>query len=73
MTNYHERAEFAWSEDSTRIIATPTANAKALFYYVQEIGHLTLMEALVAVTTSSMLLEISLFLPWLRIRRCLLL
>lgn len=32
-------AAFDWSDDSTRLILTPSFRAKSMFYYVQEIGH----------------------------------
>jgi len=34
-----ERAEHAWSDDSVRLIITPSEFAKSSLYYVQEIGH----------------------------------
>jgi AraC-like DNA-binding protein len=37
--DYMERAEYAWSQDSVRLIATPSAAAKASFFYVQEAGY----------------------------------
>lgn len=39
MENYVERAICDWTEDSTRIIATPSVTAKFTFFYVQEVGH----------------------------------
>ncbi|MFD0715014.1 helix-turn-helix domain-containing protein [Paenibacillus sp. GCM10027626] len=39
MSSYMERAEHAWTEDSLRLIITPTDFAKSSLYYVQEIGH----------------------------------
>ncbi|NGQ96716.1 AraC family transcriptional regulator [Brevibacillus sp. SYP-B805] len=38
MKPYSERAAHAWTEDSVRIIATPSVTAKSTFYYVQEVG-----------------------------------
>ncbi len=39
MGDYLEKASYDWSEDSVRIICTPSRQAKQLFYYVQEIGY----------------------------------
>lgn len=39
MEKYVEKAVYDWTDDSTRIIATPSATAKSTFFYVQEIGH----------------------------------
>lgn len=39
MCAYMERASHAWSERSVRVVATPSAFAKASLFYVQEIGH----------------------------------
>ena len=39
MDTYMENAAHDWTEDSVRIIATPSQLAKSTFYYVQEIGH----------------------------------
>lgn len=39
MIKYMEKASYDWSEDSVRIINTPSANVKMTFFYVQEIGH----------------------------------
>lgn len=39
MPAYRESAAYRWTSDSVRIIAAPSQTAKALFYYVQEIGH----------------------------------
>lgn len=36
---YKERASHSWTEDSVRLIVTPSAFAKSALYYVQEIGH----------------------------------
>lgn len=38
MKGYRERASHDWSKDSVRVIATPSAFAKASLYYVQEAG-----------------------------------
>lgn len=38
MAGYREEASHAWTEDSVRTIATPSAFAKASLYYVQEAG-----------------------------------
>ena len=37
--NYLERASYTWSEDSIRLIATPSKSAKTAYFYVQEIGY----------------------------------
>ncbi|WP_141506199.1 AraC family transcriptional regulator [Paenibacillus luteus] len=39
MSAYHERASHAWTENSIRLVATPSAFAKTSLFYVQEIGH----------------------------------
>lgn len=39
MGSYMENALCHWSEDSKRIMATPSLAAKTSFYYVQEVGH----------------------------------
>lgn len=39
MGNYKEYATHDWSDNSMRIIATPSPIAKSSFFYVQEIGH----------------------------------
>jgi len=39
MHGYSERSELAWTEDSIRIIATPSTFARSALYYVQETGH----------------------------------
>lgn len=39
MGNYVEKAAHDWTDDSVRIIATPSWTAKSTYYYVQEIGH----------------------------------
>ncbi|WP_127584986.1 AraC family transcriptional regulator [Paenibacillus koleovorans] len=36
---YYVQAELDYSEDSIRLIHTPSPQAKSMFYYVQEIGH----------------------------------
>ncbi|SCP96486.1 AraC family transcriptional regulator [Anaerobium acetethylicum] len=36
---YTERASYAWSEDSVRFIASPSATAKSIYFYAQEIGY----------------------------------
>lgn len=38
MATFKERASYDWTEDSIRIMATPSAIAKSTFLYVQEIG-----------------------------------
>ncbi|RKP52987.1 AraC family transcriptional regulator [Cohnella endophytica] len=38
MREYLEKASYDWSEDSVRVMATPSAFAKASLYYVQETG-----------------------------------
>lgn len=37
--NYWEKANHTWSEDSCRVILTPTQRSQNLFFYIQEIGH----------------------------------
>ena len=39
MIQYMEKASYDWSEDSVRIINTPSANVKMTFFYVQEMGY----------------------------------
>jgi len=39
MSAYKERAAHAWTEDSVRLIATPSSWVKSAFLYVQEIGY----------------------------------
>lgn len=39
MCAFIERAAHAWTESSLRLVATPSAFAKASLFYVQEIGH----------------------------------
>lgn len=37
--NYLEHASYSWSEDSTRLIVTPSNVAKSIFFYIQEAGY----------------------------------
>ena len=37
--DYWEKANHSWSEDSSRVILTPTQRSRNLFFYIQEIGH----------------------------------
>ncbi|HUC92878.1 MAG TPA: AraC family transcriptional regulator [Paenibacillus sp.] len=37
--SYRERAEHAWTEDSVRLVVTPSLFARTALFYVQEIGH----------------------------------
>ncbi|EPI00529.1 transcriptional regulator, AraC family [Enterococcus faecalis 13-SD-W-01] len=37
--NYWEKANHSWSEDSSRVILTPSQRIRNLFFYIQEIGH----------------------------------
>jgi AraC-like DNA-binding protein len=39
MKTYRERAEHAWTDDSVRLIATPSVFAKTSLFYVQEVGY----------------------------------
>lgn len=39
MSGYMENYSKGWSEDSVRLIATPSASAKSAFFYVQETGY----------------------------------
>lgn len=39
MKNYLERAAHDWSENSTRLIITPSLAARASYFYVEEIGY----------------------------------
>jgi YesN/AraC family two-component response regulator len=39
MSAYRERSMHAWTEDSIRLVATPSAFAKSTLFYIQEIGH----------------------------------
>lgn len=39
MSSYREKASHDWSDDSIRLIATPSVTAKSTFFYVQEVGH----------------------------------
>jgi AraC-like DNA-binding protein len=36
---FHERAAYAWTEDSVRLVGTPSVLAKSSLLYIQEIGH----------------------------------
>lgn len=36
---YLERASYNWSEDSTRLIITPSNTARSVFFYIQEAGY----------------------------------
>lgn len=36
--DYWEKANHSWSEDSKRVILTPTQRSRNLFFYIQEIG-----------------------------------
>lgn len=37
--NYLERASYSWTDDSVRLIITPSNIAKSIFFYVQEAGY----------------------------------
>lgn len=37
--DYWEKANHSWSEDSKRVILTPTQRRRNLFFYIQEIGY----------------------------------
>lgn len=39
MMHYHEKSSHNWSEDSIRLIATPSRIAKNSFFYVEEAGY----------------------------------
>jgi glyoxylate utilization-related uncharacterized protein len=39
MVSIHSNYLMDWTEDSVRLIATPSGLAKSAFFYVQEIGH----------------------------------
>lgn len=39
MSTFRERASYAWTEDSVRLISTPSAFARSSLLYVQEVGH----------------------------------
>lgn len=39
MKEYLERASYTWSEDSIRLINTPSQTVRQKFFYVQEVGH----------------------------------
>jgi len=36
---YLERASYQWSEDSIRLIMTPSSTARSLYFYIQEAGY----------------------------------
>jgi YesN/AraC family two-component response regulator len=36
---YLERASYSWSDDSVRLIVTPSNIAKSIFFYIQEVGY----------------------------------
>lgn len=36
---YEERASYSWSEDSIRLIISPSSMAKAIYFYIQEAGY----------------------------------
>lgn len=38
-SQYLERADYTWSEDSIRFFNTPTMSARQTFFYVQEVGY----------------------------------
>ncbi|WP_199615911.1 helix-turn-helix transcriptional regulator [Paenibacillus alkalitolerans] len=38
-STYRERASHAWTDDSVRLVMTPSAFAKSALFYVQEIGY----------------------------------
>jgi hypothetical protein len=44
MSAYRESSNQAWTEDSVRVIATPSSFAKSTLYYVQEAGHFHTLE-----------------------------
>ncbi|MED1793668.1 AraC family transcriptional regulator [Brevibacillus nitrificans] len=39
MGSYMEKAAHDWTDDSIRVIATPSMAAKSTYFYVQEVGH----------------------------------
>lgn len=39
METYREKAVHAWSEDSIRLINTPSVTAKSTYFYVEEVGY----------------------------------
>jgi AraC-like DNA-binding protein len=39
METYREKAVYAWSEDSIRLINTPSVTAKSTYFYVEEAGY----------------------------------
>ncbi|MBU3112741.1 AraC family transcriptional regulator [Clostridium lacusfryxellense] len=43
MKSYTENASYDWSENSVRIIATPTLVAKSTYFYVEEVGYFKTM------------------------------
>lgn len=43
MVGYQEKASHDWTEDSVRMLATPSSFAKASLYYIQEAGHFRTM------------------------------
>lgn len=43
MIQYMEKASYDWSDDSIRIINTPSSSAKRTFFYVQEMGYFKTM------------------------------
>lgn len=42
---YHERASYAWTDDSVRLMATPSSHAKSLYFYIQEAGYFKTMDS----------------------------
>lgn len=45
MGSYMEKAAHDWTNDSVRIIATPSLAAKSTYFYVQEVGHFRTLPA----------------------------
>lgn len=39
MKSYQERAAYDWSEDSVRLIITPSLTARSIYFYVEEAGY----------------------------------
>ena len=39
MVHFKENAIYDWSDNSVRLVVTPSRNAKSAFFYVQETGH----------------------------------
>ena len=39
VSGYRERAAYAWTKDSVRLICTPSGFARSALFYVQEVGH----------------------------------